>query len=63
VDKTGITVKPMGQPKILALKGRHQIGVLSSAEKGETVTAEMCFSSGAFMPPMFFFQETNAAGI
>jgi hypothetical protein len=56
VDETGITVNTKGQSKILALKGRRQVGVLSSAEKGVTVKVEMCFSaSGAFMPPSLFF--------
>jgi hypothetical protein len=56
VDETGIKVNPKCQSKILALNGRRQVGVLSSAEKGETVTVEICFSaSGAFMPPKLIF--------
>jgi hypothetical protein len=57
VDETGITVNPKGQSKTLALKSRRQVGVQSSAEKGETVTFETCFfcvrsfhASQAFFP-------------
>jgi hypothetical protein len=56
VDETGITVNLKDQSKILVLKGRHRVGVLSSAKKGETATVKMCFStSGAFMPPKLIF--------
>jgi hypothetical protein len=41
VDETNITSNPKDQSNILALKGRCPIDVLSSAEKGETVTAEI----------------------
>jgi len=48
-----ITVNPKGQSKILALEGCHPAGVLSSTQKGETVTGVMCFlASGAFVHPM-----------
>uniref|UniRef100_A0A1Y1NM29 DDE-1 domain-containing protein n=1 Tax=Photinus pyralis TaxID=7054 RepID=A0A1Y1NM29_PHOPY len=56
VDETGVTVNPKGSSKIIASKGKRQVGVLASAERGETITAEICFSaSGACMPPMLIF--------
>ena len=55
VDETNISINPKGQ-KNSCNEGRSQIGVLSSANKGEVVKAEMCFSgSGAFMPRMLIF--------
>lgn len=55
-DETGLTVNSKGHTKVLALKGKRQVGVLTSAERGETVTAEICFSaSGAYMAPMLIF--------
>ncbi|CAI6356829.1 unnamed protein product [Macrosiphum euphorbiae] len=55
-DETGITVNPKGQSKVLATKGKRQVGILTTAELGETVTAVICFSaSGACVPPMLIF--------
>lgn len=45
VDETGFTVNPKGYTKVIAQKGRRQVGAVASAERGETVTAEMCFSA------------------
>ncbi|XP_025414245.1 uncharacterized protein LOC112686259 [Sipha flava] len=55
-DETGITVNPKGQSKVLATKGKRQVGILTSAERGETVTAVICFSaSDAYVSPMLIF--------
>lgn len=55
-DETGISVNPKGHSKVLATKGKRQVGALTSCERGETVTVELCFSaSGAYMPPMLIF--------
>lgn len=56
VDETGISVEPNSGSKVIARKGRKQVGGLTAAERGETVTAEICMSaSGIFMPPMLIF--------
>lgn len=56
VDETGLTVNPKGHTKIVALRGRRQVGTVTSAERGETVTAVICFSaSGSYVPPMLIF--------
>ncbi|XP_050313145.1 uncharacterized protein LOC126748156 [Anthonomus grandis grandis] len=56
VDETGVSVNPKGMSKIIATKGKRQVGALTSGERGETVTVQICFSaSGAYMPPMFIF--------
>jgi len=55
-DETGISNVPKCKSKILASKGRKQVGSLTSAERGQTVTVELCVSaSGIFMPPMMIF--------
>lgn len=56
VDETGIMTVPNKQSRVLALKGKKQVGSLSSAERGTLVTAEICMSAdGNFMPTMFVF--------
>jgi len=56
VDETGITTVPNKPSKVLALKGKKQVGSLTSAERGVLITAEICMSaSGNFMPTMFVF--------
>lgn len=52
VDETGLTTVPKTQSKIIAQKGRKQVGALTSAERGQLVTAELCFS--AFLLCLFF---------
>ncbi|XP_026688144.1 uncharacterized protein LOC103521868 [Diaphorina citri] len=43
-DETGISTVPNKRSKILSLKGKKQVGSLSSAERGTLITAEICFS-------------------
>lgn len=55
-DETGVTINPKTQSKIIALKGKRQVGALTSSERGETVTGLVCVSAGgAFMPPMLIY--------
>ncbi|XP_050557910.1 uncharacterized protein LOC118277956 [Spodoptera frugiperda] len=55
-DETGISVVPKTKSKIIARRGRKQVGALTSAERGATITVEICFSaSGQYMPPMMVF--------
>ena len=62
VDKTGLTVVQKKQPKILALKGKRQIGALTAAERGSLITIVVCMSaSGIFVPPLIIFPRTNAS--
>ena len=56
VDETGVTTVPNKPSKILSLKGKKQVGIISSAERGQLVTVELCLSaSGHYVPPMFVF--------
>lgn len=45
VDETGLSCVAKSQGKIIAVKGRKQVGKLSSAERGQNVTATICFSA------------------
>ena len=55
VDESGFTVchKP---GKIVATKGKHNVGILTSAEKGKNVTVVCCASAtGDYVPPLLVF--------
>lgn len=55
-DETGISCVSKTKSKIIAEKGRKQVGSLSSAERGQTITVEICFNAaGTYMPPMLIF--------
>nr|XP_047124214.1 uncharacterized protein LOC124806949 [Hydra vulgaris] len=55
-DETGFTTVPNRPSKVIAARGKKQVGSLSSAERGQLVTVEICMSaSGNFIPPMFVF--------
>ncbi|XP_025195696.1 tigger transposable element-derived protein 6-like [Melanaphis sacchari] len=56
VDETGLTTVQSKCSKILALKGRRQVGSLTSAERGVLSTIVVCMSAGGnFIPPMIIF--------
>lgn len=56
VDETGITCVPKSQSKVIACRGRRQVGAITSAERGQTITAEICMGAdGSYMPPMLIF--------
>ncbi|XP_071849890.1 uncharacterized protein [Apostichopus japonicus] len=56
VDETGMSTVQGKPSKIIAKKGRRQVGTLTSAERGTLVTAEICINvTGSFVPPLFIF--------
>ena len=60
VDEKGVSTVPNHPPKIVALKGRKQVGGLVSGEKGTTTTLVLCGSaSGYFVPTLFIFPRVN----
>ncbi|KAJ4451687.1 hypothetical protein ANN_03157 [Periplaneta americana] len=60
-DETGVTIVPKHRSKILSLKGRKQVGVLTSAERGKTITIEVCFNAaGITMASTFIFPRVRA---
>ncbi|KAL7302065.1 hypothetical protein TKK_0005298 [Trichogramma kaykai] len=55
-DETGITVCPKSSSRIVTSRGKRQIGGLTAADRGETVSAEICMSAtGVFMPSLLIF--------
>lgn len=55
-DETGISSVPNKPSKIFSLKGKKQVGCLSSGERGTLVTAEICFNAvGLYIPPLLIF--------
>jgi DDE superfamily endonuclease len=60
VDETGLSTVHSQKERVLAHKGRKQVGKMVSAEKGETVTAVCCISaSGVYIPPMLIFPRSR----
>lgn len=56
VDETSLSTVPGRNCKILARKGRKQVGRVVSAERGSSTTAVICMSAGGnFIPPMLIF--------
>lgn len=56
VDETGFSSVAKSQPKIIATKGKKQVGVLTQAERGQLNTVEVCVSAtGTWLPPFFIF--------
>ncbi|XP_022830992.1 uncharacterized protein LOC111359630 [Spodoptera litura] len=55
-DETGISVVPKSRSKVIAATGKKQVGALTSAERGTTITIEICFNAaGTYLPPMFIY--------
>lgn len=60
VDETGLSVVQSKVPKVVGLKGKRQVGALSSAERGSLVTVVCCMSAGgSFIPPLMIFPRKN----
>ena len=56
VHETGLTTVQGKPSKIIALRGKKQVGVITSAERGQLCTIEICMSAaGQFVPPMIVF--------
>lgn len=55
VDETGLTICQKSH-RIIAKKGKKNIGIISSAEKGKTITVVCCVSAaGHYVSPMFIY--------
>lgn len=56
VDETGLSVVQSKNPEVIRLKGKKQIGVLSSTERGSLITMLCCMNAtGIFIPPLIVF--------
>lgn len=60
VDESGFSTVPSQSVKIFATKGRKQVGILTSAERGHHFTAVCCVNAlGTYIPPGFIFPRKN----
>lgn len=60
VDETGLSVVQSKIPRVIASKGKRQIGSLTAAERGSLVTVITCMSAGGnFVPPLIIFPRKN----
>jgi hypothetical protein len=56
IDETSLSTVPGKNCKVLAQRGRKQVGRVESAERGMSTTAVICMSaSGSYVPPMVIF--------
>ncbi|XP_046387622.1 MFS-type transporter clz9-like [Ischnura elegans] len=59
-DETGLLTVQNRHSKVFALKGRRQVGAITSAERGLLSTLEVCMSAGGtFIPPFVVFPRKN----
>ena len=60
MDESGYSTVQTKPDKIYATKGRKQVGVLSSAERGQHYTVVCAINAvGSFIPPAFIFPRKN----
>jgi hypothetical protein len=56
MDETGIKTSSERPPKVISTKGKKQVGVIATAERGELTTLICCCSSvGYYLPPCFVY--------
>ncbi|XP_063897876.1 uncharacterized protein LOC135118817 [Helicoverpa armigera] len=61
VDETGLSTVQRKTRKILALKGKRQVGAITSGERGTNTTAVCCANAaGNFIPPLIIFKRKRA---
>lgn len=57
VDESGFSTVQKKSPKILASKGKHQVGFIASGERGINTTLVCCCNAaGNYIPPMIIFK-------
>lgn len=57
VDESGYSTVQKKNQKVLAMKGKKQVGAISSGERGTNTTMVCCVSaSGQYVPPMIIFK-------
>lgn len=55
-EESGISIVQHKHIKVIARKGKKQIGAITSAERGSTKTAVFCFNAiGHYVPPLIIF--------
>ncbi|XP_055863191.1 uncharacterized protein LOC129922189 [Biomphalaria glabrata] len=62
-DETALSTVQKKQQKVVSLTGRHQVGKLTSAERGLTTTAIFCANAaGNAIPPMLVYKRKRMKG-
>lgn len=57
MDESGFSTVPNKPPKVISTKGKRCVNKISSAERGQNVTAVCAMSaSGQYIPPTFIFK-------
>ena len=57
MDESGISVVQKSCQKVIGLKGKHQIGSISSADRGVNTTVVCCNNAaGQYVPPLVIFK-------
>ena len=57
MDESGISVVQKSFQKVIGLKGKHQIGSISSTERGINTTVLCCNNAaGQYVPPLVIFK-------
>ncbi|XP_021695334.1 uncharacterized protein LOC110675220 [Aedes aegypti] len=57
MDETGMSTVPNNVPKVVSATGKKAVGKISSAERGELVTAVCAMSAqGSYVPPVLIFK-------
>ena len=60
VDETGLSIVQSKVPHVIGLRGKRQIGAITSAERGSLITVIVSMSAaGNFIPPLVIFPRTN----
>jgi hypothetical protein len=49
VDESGFATVQKKSPKVIALRGKHQVGSISSGERGVTTTSVCCTSAAGHL--------------
>ncbi|CAH1973558.1 unnamed protein product [Acanthoscelides obtectus] len=56
MDETGVKTSASKPPRCISVKGKKQVGVVATAEKGQLTTVICaCSATGRFIPPCFIF--------
>lgn len=62
VDESGLSIVQSRCPEVVSLKGKRQVGAITSAERGSLITIVMCMNAaGDFVPPMIIFPRKKAS--
>ncbi len=60
VDESGFSTVQKKSSKVISEKGKHQVGALSSGERGINTTMVVCCNAaGRFIPPMIIFKRNR----